>query len=201
MCEQLIFLHGLGDSGHGWASSIGEIVPSYVKVICPTAPVQPVTLNGGYAMTSWFDLLTLAPDGKEDHKGILAACESVTQLLVDEESKSGIPSKRIVIGGFSQGGGLAVHTGLRYPKPLAGVLALSCWLPLHKDYPAAASEVNKHIPMLQCHGDGDVIVPYAWGSRSASLIKAFNPHHEFKTYEGMGHSSCNQVNRLCAKRD
>lgn len=196
MLLQLIFLHGLGDSGHGWATSIADIVPSYVKVICPTAPVQPVTLNGGYAMNSWFDLLTLAPDGKEDQKGILAACNTVMQMVADEETKSGIPTKRIAIGGFSQGGGLAVHTGLRYPKPLAGVLALSAWLPLHKDYPGAASEANKNIPMLQCHGDADVIVPYPWGSRSASLISSFNPQHEFKTYPGMGHSSCNQVNPL-----
>ena len=136
-------------------------MPPYVKVVCPTAPVQPVTLNGGYSMTSWFDLLTLAPDGKEDEKGIHAACETVKQLLSDEESRSGLPSTRLAIGGFSQGGGLAVHTGLRYPKPLAGILALSCWLPLHKEYPAHLSPANKHIPMLQCHGDGDVIVPYA----------------------------------------
>lgn len=196
MLLQVIFLHGLGDSGHGWATSIAEIVPSYVKVICPTAPVQPVTLNGGYAMTSWFDLLTLAPDGKEDQKGILSACDTVTKILEDEETKSGIPTKRIVIGGFSQGGGLAVHTALRYPKQLAGVLAFSCWLPLHKDYPAAANEVNKHTAILQCHGDADVIVPYPWGSRSATLIKEFNPNHEFKTYPGMGHSSCNQVSNL-----
>lgn len=184
-------MHGLGDSGHGWSTTIAGIVPSHVKVICPTAPVQPVTLNGGYAMNSWFDLLTLAPDGKEDGKGIHAACETIKQILAEEETKSGIASQRIAIGGFSQGGGLAVHTGLRYSKPLAGVLALSCWLPLHKDYPAAA--VNKNLPILQCHGDSDVIVPYAWGSRSATLIKEFNAAHEFKTYEGMGHSSCNQV--------
>jgi lysophospholipase-2 len=193
---QLIFLHGLGDSGHGWASQIAEIVPSYVKVICPTAPVQPVTLNGGYAMTSWFDLLTLSPDGKEDQKGILTASGIVAQMLADEETKSGIPSKRIAIGGFSQGGGLAVHTGLRYPKPLAGVLALSCWLPLHKEYPAAASEANKQIAMLQCHGDQDQIVPYPWGCRSSEMIKAFNPSHQFKSYPGMAHSSCKQVNPL-----
>ena len=155
--------------------------------------MQPVTLNGGYAMNSWFDLLTLAPDGKEDEKGIAAASETLKQLLADEETKSGIATQRIVVGGFSQGGGLAVHTGLRYPKPLAGILALSCWLPLHREYPAQASAVNRHIPVLQCHGDADVIVPYAWGSRSAALIKEFDPQHEFKTYEGMGHSSCNRV--------
>lgn len=172
---------------------MAEIVPPHVKVICPTAPVQPVTLNGGYAMTSWFDLLTLAPDGKEDEKGIHAACETIKHMLAEEEAKSGITSQRIAIGGFSQGGGLAVHTGLRYNKPLAGILALSCWLPLHKDYPAIAAEANRHIPILQCHGDSDVIVPFAWGSRSATLIKAFDPQHEFKAYEGMGHSSCNQV--------
>lgn len=144
-------------------------------------------------MTSWFDILTLVADGKEDEAGIRKASESVQQMIADEEAKSGIPSKRIAIGGFSQGGGLSIHTGLRYPKQLAGILALSCWLPLHKEYPAAASAANKHIPILQCHGDADVIVPFAWGSRSATLIKAFDPNHQFKTYAGIGHSSCNQV--------
>lgn len=189
----MLFLHGLGDSGHGWASTISEIVPSYVKVICPTAPVQPVTLNGGYQMTSWFDLLTLDAAGKEDAKGIKAAAEAIQKMIVDEETKSGIPSNRILVGGFSQGGGLAIHSSFRHEKPLAGILGFSCWLPLHKDYPAVVeNSVNKEIPVFQCHGDKDVIVPYPWGQMSHDLIKTFNSTAEFKVYQGMGHSSCNE---------
>ena len=144
-------------------------------------------------MTSWFDLLTLAADGKEDEKGIKSAGECIQKIITDEETKTGIPSNRILVGGFSQGGGLAVHSGFRYEKPLAGILALSCWLPLHKDYPAVvSSSVNKDIPLLQCHGDQDVIVPFPWGQKSSLLIKAFDSKADFKVYEGMGHSSCNQ---------
>jgi len=190
----ILFFHGLGDSGHGWASSIAEIVPSYVKVICPTAPIAPVTLNGGYSMTSWFDLLTLDAKGPEDEKGIKAAGELV-KSLIEEEEKRGIPTKRILIGGFSQGGGLSIHTTLRYDKPLAGILALSCWLPLHKDYPTTLNPANKDISILMCHGDADVIVPFHWGKKSADMMKAFVPNIEFKTYSGMGHSSCPQEMR------
>jgi len=143
-------------------------------------------------MTSWFDLLTLDADGKEDEKGIKAAGETVMKMIADEETKSGIPSSRILLGGFSQGGGLSVHSGLRYDKPLAGILGLSCWLPIHKEYPGAMSSANKEIPLLHCHGTQDVIVPYPWGRRSSELIKSFTPKADFKIYEGMGHSSCHQ---------
>jgi len=185
----IIFLHGLGDSGHGWASTIASIVPSYVKVICPTAPVQPVTLNGGYAMPSWFDLITLDANGKEDAKGIAKAGESIQKMLDDEQSKSGIRSNRIILGGFSQGGGLALHSALRYPKPLAGILALSCWLPLHKDYPGVLNSANKDIHLLQCHGEADHIVPVKWGEMSSNIIKQLSSKSDFKKYRGLAHSS------------
>ncbi|KAI1304897.1 Acyl-protein thioesterase 1 [Halotydeus destructor] len=185
----VIFLHGLGDSGHGWASTIGSVVPSYVKVVCPTAPVQPVTLNGGYAMPSWFDLVTLEIEGAEDANSIKKAGELMTKFLDDEISKSGIKSNRILLGGFSQGGGLALHTGFRYSKPLAGLLGLSCWLPLHKEFPGAMNEANKDIAILQCHGQVDTIVPIKWGDMSASIIKTMTSKSEFKSYPGLAHSS------------
>ena len=188
----LIFLHGLGDSGHGWASTIGEIVPSYCKVICPTAPINPVTLNGGYQMTSWFDLITLDINGREDEKGIREAGASIHKMIDEEISKTNIPSNRILIGGFSQGGGLSLHSALRYEKPLAGVLAFSCWLPIHKEYPDAAAASNKEINILQCHGDSDAIVHVDFGRRSHEILKRFNPNVVFKEYPGMSHSSCSE---------
>jgi len=188
----VIFLHGLGDSGNGWASTIAAVVPSYVKVICPTAPVQPVTLNGGYSMPSWFDLTTLDDKGSEDEKGIKKAAETITKMLEDEQASSGIASNRILLGGFSQGGALALHTGLRYPKQLAALVGLSCWLPLHKDYPAALVELHKGIPILQAHGDADHIVPLHLGQMSTSILKELVPKSEFHLYKGMAHSSCDE---------
>jgi lysophospholipase-2 len=186
----IIFLHGLGDTGHGWASTIANIKPAHVKCICPTAPAQPVTLNGGFVMPSWFDLLTLEATGPEDAEGIKKAGEIIHKMIDEEVEKSGVPSERVILGGFSQGGGLAFHSALRYPHKLGGVLALSCWLPLHKEYPDAAQPNNRGIPVLQCHGDIDPIVPYRWGQMSSQIIKTFLSKYDFKMYNGLMHSSC-----------
>ncbi|XP_049859659.1 acyl-protein thioesterase 2 isoform X2 [Schistocerca gregaria] len=169
---------------------MGAIRSPHVKVICPTAPTMPVTLNGGFRMPSWFDLRTLDANGPEDEEGIKRATELV-HGMIEQEVKAGIPSNRIVLGGFSQGGALALYSALKFPKPLAGVIALSCWLPLHKQFPAAAV-ANKDIPYIQCHGDCDPIVPYKWGQMTASLLKQFLRQIEFKTYRGMMHSSSDE---------
>jgi len=185
----LIFLHGLGDTGHGWATSIAAIRPPHVKVICPTANKMPVTLNSGFQMPSWFDLMSLNADGPEDEAGIKRAADLVDKLIA-EEVKSGVPSERIMIGGFSQGGALAVYTALHTDHKLAGVIGLSCWAPLHKDLPAGAKPANLNIPYLQAHGDCDPVVPYRWGQLTSTLLKGMLPKHQFKTYKGMMHSTC-----------
>ncbi|CAG2059956.1 unnamed protein product [Timema podura] len=154
---------------------------------------MPVTLNAGFRMPSWFDLRTLDANGPEDEEGIRRATELV-HSMIEQEVKAGIPSNRIVIGGFSQGGALALYSALMYSKPLAGVVALSCWLPLHKNFPAAALG-NTDIPYLQCHGDCDPIVPYKWGQLTASMMKQFLKQAEFKTYRGMMHSSSDEEMR------
>lgn len=182
----LVFLHGLGDTGHGWATSIAAIRPPHVKVICPTAAKMPVTLNSGFEMPSWFDLLTLEATGPEDEAGIKKATALVNGII-DEEIKAGIPAERIMIGGFSQGGALALYTAITSGKNLAGVAALSCWLPLNKQ---VASLPPVGIPCLQAHGDCDPVVPYRWGQMSASLLKQLMTNHSFKSYKGMMHSSC-----------
>uniref|UniRef100_A0A8C9ABP4 Acyl-protein thioesterase 1 n=1 Tax=Prolemur simus TaxID=1328070 RepID=A0A8C9ABP4_PROSS len=98
----VIFLHGLGDTGHGWAEALAGIRSSHIKYICPHAPVKPVTLNMNMAMPSWFDIIGLSPDSQEDEPGIKHAAESI-KALIDQEVKNGIPSNRIILGGFSQG--------------------------------------------------------------------------------------------------
>ncbi|XP_058796807.1 acyl-protein thioesterase 1 isoform X2 [Phymastichus coffea] len=177
----LIFFHGLGDTGHGWATSLGTLRPPHVKVICPTAPTMPVTLNTGFRMPSWFDLKSLDASSPEDEEGIRKAAQSV-HSMIQQEIAAGISSERILLGGFSQGGALALFSALTFPQPLAGVVALSTWLPLRQKFPTEAIG-NRNIPVLQCHGNCDPIVPYKWGQATATLLKQFMTHTEFKTYQ------------------
>jgi lysophospholipase-2 len=185
----IIFLHGLGDTGHGWASTIAAIKPSYAKCICPTAQVMPVTLNGGFPMPSWFDLYSLDSSGPTDEEGIKKARNLVHQMISDEE-KAGIPANRIVIGGFSQGGALALLSGLTYSKPIGGILAFSCWIPMYEQFANGVN--NKDVPILQTHGDSDPIVPLRWGQLTSELLKKVMTNYEFKVYKGMQHSSCEE---------
>lgn len=191
---------------------MAAIRPPSMKVVCPTAPTQPVTLNAGFRMPSWFDLKTLDISGPEDEAGIKTASQNI-QTMIDTEIEKGIPSNRIVLGGFSQGGALALYSALTFSKPLAGVVALSCWLPLHKQFPGLKTN-SADIPVsyykdyekmkrlikfwffpfkiFQCHGDFDPVVPYKFGQLSASLLKSFMKNVTFKTYNGLSHSSSDE---------
>jgi len=184
----LIFLHGLGDTGHGWASTLAEVRQSHVRIVCPTANTIPVTLNSGFQMPAWFDLFSLDPSGQEDERGIDKSKQLITSLI-EEEINNGIDPSRIMLGGFSQGGALSLYIGLSGKYKLAGVMALSCWLPLHKSFPGALNTSNAEVPILQAHGDCDPVVPYRWGQLTSTTIKNFVKSHEFKTYKGLGHSS------------
>lgn len=172
---------------HGWVQAMAQIRPSYMKVICPTAPTMPVTLNMGFEMPSWFDLRTLDMYGPEDEEGIKKATSNI-HALIHAEISAGIAPGRIFLGGFSQGGALSLHAGLTFDKPIGGIIALSCWLPLHKSFPAA-KKTSDTVPIFQCHGDVDPVVPYKFGQLSHKHIKAYMPNAEFKTYNGLSHSS------------
>ncbi|XP_022102263.1 acyl-protein thioesterase 1-like isoform X5 [Acanthaster planci] len=190
----LIFLHGLGDTGHGWASGLEEVVRSaglhHVKIVCPTAPTIPVTLNMGFRMPAWFDITSLSFDEDQDQDRITESSKLLNNLI-DEEEKSGIPSNRIVIGGFSQGGAIALYTALTTERQLGGVLALSTWLPLHTKFPGAFVGSRRDYPVLQCHGDSDPVVNMQYGVMTSTLLKEqFCSNHTFRQYPGLGHSSC-----------
>uniref|UniRef100_A0A2R8ZS43 palmitoyl-protein hydrolase n=1 Tax=Pan paniscus TaxID=9597 RepID=A0A2R8ZS43_PANPA len=159
----VIFLHGLGDTGHRWIEAFAGIRSSHIKYICLQAP--------------------------EDEPGIKQAAENI-KALIDQEVKNGIPSNRIIVGGFSQGGALSLYT-----QKLAGVTALSCWLPLRASFPQGPIRgANRDISILQCHGDCDPLVPLMFGSLTVEKLKTFGDpaNVTFKTYEGMMHSSCQQ---------
>uniref|UniRef100_A0A9L0JYB3 palmitoyl-protein hydrolase n=1 Tax=Equus asinus TaxID=9793 RepID=A0A9L0JYB3_EQUAS len=150
----VIFLHGLGDTGHSWADALSTIRLPHVKYICPHAPRIPVTLNMKMVMPSWFDLMGLSPDAPEDEAGIKKAAENI-KALIEHEMKNGIPANRIVLGGFSQGGALSLYTALTCPHPLAGIVALSCWLPLHRAFPQGPiQDLPRCHAQLLSSGDG-----------------------------------------------
>ncbi|XP_056128324.1 acyl-protein thioesterase 1 isoform X3 [Rhinichthys klamathensis goyatoka] len=151
----------------------------------------PVSLNMNMAMPSWFDIISLHPDAEEDESGIKRASESIKQLI-DEEVKNGIPSHRIVLGGFSQGGALSLYSALTARQKLAGVVALSCWLPLRNSLSQSVVVSNQQISVLQCHGEADPLVPPLLGSLTVEKLKTMlNPSNiTFKTYPGLPHSAC-----------
>uniref|UniRef100_G3MWX2 Acyl-protein thioesterase 1 n=1 Tax=Bos taurus TaxID=9913 RepID=G3MWX2_BOVIN len=179
---------------HGWAEAFARIRSAHIKYICPHAPVMPVTLNMNMAMPSWFDIIGLSPDSLEDETGIKQAAENV-KPLIDQEVKNGIPSNRIILGGFSQGGALSLYTALTTQQKLAGVTTLSYWLPLQALFPQGpTSGVNREISILQCHRDLVPLVTLMFGSLTAEKLKTLvNPANvTFRTYAGMMHSSCQQ---------
>uniref|UniRef100_A0A2I3H262 Acyl-protein thioesterase 1 n=1 Tax=Nomascus leucogenys TaxID=61853 RepID=A0A2I3H262_NOMLE len=183
----VIFLRGLGDTGHGWAEAFAGIRSSHIKYICPHVPVMPVTLNMNMAMPSWFDIIGLSPDSQEDESGIKQAAENI-KALIDQEVKNGILSNRIILGEFSQGGALCLYTALTTQQKLVGVTALSCWLPLQASFPQGPiGGTNRDISILQRHRDCDPLVPLMFGSLMVEKLKTLvNPANvTFKTYEGI----------------
>jgi lysophospholipase-2 len=159
-----------------------------MQYLCPTAPTIPVTLNLGFQMPSWFDIRSLDMDGAEDESGIKVAASRV-HGMINNEIKNGVPAKRIILGGFSQGGALALYAGLTYPEALGGIVGLSCWLPLSKQFPTAR-KCPDTVPIFLAHGDADPIVSYKYGQLSSNSLKQFMKHSSLKTYRGLQHQSC-----------
>lgn len=187
----IICLHGLGASGHDSANMARAVAFSTgFRFVFPHAPVRPVTLNGGAPMPAWYDIHGLTFDSIEDEVGIRAAAESLFHLM-QKEVERGIPSNRIVLAGFSQGGAMALYTALRYPHALAGILALSTYLPLHHFLEKEASVANKLTPIFMAHGDEDNVVAPALGEFSYKCLKKLEYSVQFNRYP-IGHSVCPQ---------
>lgn len=155
-----------------------------MRVVLPTAEMQPVTLNMGMRMHSWFDISSLDENANDDREGIANAVARVERIITDLENE-GISSRRVVVAGFSQGGATALATGMRCVKPLAGVIALSSWLPMRDSY----SRREDLPPVFMGHGTADNVVAFPFGEKSMTLLQSLGAHVEFKGYPGMGHSS------------
>jgi lysophospholipase-2 len=189
----MILLHGLGDTGRGWAGAAQQIpapAGANVRWVFPTAKTMPVTLNGGMRMTAWFDLNALDERSIVDDRGEIDASVEYLNALVREQMDKGIPSDRILIGGFSQGGAIALTAALRSEVKLAGCVAMSTYLPLRADYPDRFGAHARSLKILQAHGTSDMVLQYSYGKMSAELMQAAGVDVDFKTYNGMAHSAC-----------
>jgi phospholipase/carboxylesterase len=185
----VLWLHGLGADGHDFEPIVPELgldVP--VRFVFPHAPVRPVTINGGMAMRAWYDILGFDRRAKEDAAGIRASAAAVTEL-VDREIERGMTSDRIVLAGFSQGGAVALHTALREPRPLAGALALSTYLPLAATLASERSAANARLPIFMAHGTDDGVLPLQLAETSRGALEALGYAVAWHAYP-MAHSVC-----------
>ena len=187
--HSVIWLHGLGADGNDFAPIVPELrLPASlpVRFVFPHAPVQPVTINGGMAMRSWYDILVPNLVRIEDEKGIRLS-EQAVRALIDREISRGIPAERIVLAGFSQGCAMALMTGLRYPERLGGVAALSGYLPLADRFAAERHAANASTPVFMAHGTQDPVVILKRGEDSRDALKALGHPVQWHTYP-MPHS-------------
>ena len=185
----VIWLHGLGADGNDFAGLVPELDLSAcpaIRFVFPHAPNLPVTVNGGYVMPAWYDIY--APDlvKRQDEAGILTS-EKAIQALITREVARGIPAERIVLAGFSQGCAMALHTGLRYPQKLAGIIALSGYLPLADQFAAERHNANARTPIFMAHGSQDPVVVPARGEASRDLLTRLGYSVEWHSYP-MPHS-------------
>ncbi|SLM33306.1 acyl-protein thioesterase 1 [Lasallia pustulata] len=191
----VIMAHGLGDSGAGWVSLAenwrrrGKF--EEVAFIFPNAPAIPITVNFGMHMPGWYDITTFSDLAQaHDEPGILRSREYFNTLIKSENEK-GIPSTRIVLGGFSQGGAISIFTGLTCPTKLAGIFSLSGYLLMQGKIKELipAENLNKDTPIFMAHGDKDQVVRYEWGQKTAQILKDWGWKVDFKTYKNLVHSA------------
>jgi phospholipase/carboxylesterase len=187
----VIWMHGLGADGHDFAGIATELgIPSSkaVRFIFPHAPVQPITINGGMAMRAWYDIRVPTLIHAEDDQGIYASEQSVAALIQHENSR-GIPTQNIVLAGFSQGSAMTLHIGLRYPETLAGMIALSGYIPLAGQAVQGWSESNLATPIFLAHGTFDPVVTFDRGTTARDLLLAHHYTVNWHAYP-MPHSVC-----------
>jgi phospholipase/carboxylesterase len=186
----IIWMHGLGADGNDFAPLADEIdLPIGVRYIFPHAPMMPVSINGGYVMRAWYDISDAAIR-REDEDGVRASQQSVEGLLAREKSR-GIGASRIVLAGFSQGGAIALQAGLRHGERLAGVMALSTYVPLADQLAAEANPANRGLPIFMAHGSADPMIPIARAQASRDLLLEQGYALEWSEYR-MPHSVCPQ---------
>lgn len=187
----VIWLHGLGADGYDFVPMVPELkLPptARLRFVFPHAEVRPVTVNAGHAMRAWYDIRELSPAGRDDEVGLAATRERI-ERYVEREQAGGIAARRIVLAGFSQGGAVALHVGLRHGARLAGIICLSGYLPLRERLVADLAPANRSTPVLMCHGREDVVVLSEFGQQSRDALLAAGLAVDWRQYS-MGHQLC-----------
>jgi phospholipase/carboxylesterase len=187
----IIWMHGLGADGHDFVDIVPELgLPARpgIRFVFPHAPMRPVTINAGYVMRAWYDIRDDGGKRREDPAGVRASQKSIEALLEREKAR-GVPARSIVLAGFSQGGAMALHTALRYGERLAGIMALSCSLPLADTLGAEASPANRDVPIFMAHGTHDPMIPMARAMRAREILSGLGYRLEWHEYP-MPHSVC-----------
>ena len=181
----VIWLHGLGADGHDFEPVVEAFDASRLpalRFVFPHAPTRPVTINGGYVMRAWYDIVsTDFSQRREDPDGVIASARQLEDLIARENAR-GIADENIVLAGFSQGGAIALHAGLRHPRRLAGILALSTYLPLPDTLAAQADPVNHATPVFMAHGRHDEVIPHAFALSSRALLESAGYRVEWHDY-------------------
>ncbi len=191
----VIWLHGLGADGHDFEAIVPELGVAdqlSLRFVFPHAPMRPVTINGGMTMRAWYDILTLERGGPQDEAGIRESGR-LLELLIEREHERDIPHDKIVLAGFSQGGAIALHTALRYPHRLAGLMALSTWLPLQDSFDTEVvgntRAQSQELPVFMAHGSFDPMLPMALGQQSCETLEKAGYAVEWHDYP-MAHAVC-----------
>jgi phospholipase/carboxylesterase len=189
--HSIIWLHGLGADGQDFVPIVEDLsLPFTVRYIFPHAPQRPVTINGGFVMRAWYDIAGASIDAQQDEAGIRESQAAIEALIAQEVSR-GIAPDRIILAGFSQGGAVVLHTALRQTIPLAGVLALSTYLPLSGSVSSEAQPETRITPIFMAHGRGDPVVPFELGVASREALIGLGYRVEWHQYS-MQHSVCEQ---------
>ena len=196
----IIWLHGLGADGNDFVPLVPELrLPESlaIKFIFPHAPVRPITLNNGYEMRAWFDMFSLDRSNNTDENDLLTTVTWINQFI-DQEIESGTPSTKILLAGFSQGGVIAFHAALRYPNKLAGVMALSTYIPFDDTLFKQTHEQQKGLPVFAVHGTRDPVIPVASWQDYVPKLEAQGFDVEAHSYD-MEHSLCAEEIRDISK--
>jgi phospholipase/carboxylesterase len=180
----IIWMHGLGADGHDFEPLVPELLDSgmpALRFVFPHAPVRPVTINNGFQMRAWYDIIGIDRRSAEDFAGIHASAESIGELIRQENAR-GVATNRIALAGFSQGGAMALHIATRHPDRLAGVIALSCYLPLARQFATERTAANLATPLFLAHGTQDPVVPFALGDETRKILEGTGYRPEWHAY-------------------
>ncbi|MBR9792181.1 MAG: alpha/beta fold hydrolase [Gammaproteobacteria bacterium] len=194
----VIWLHGLGDSGHGFAPVVPELrLPDAlgVRFVFPHAPERPVTINGGMRMRAWYDIKSMDFDKRADLTGVRESAEQVEQLI-ETEISNGVPAEKIILAGFSQGGVIALHLGPRFSKSLGGIMGLSTYMCQPELLADEAHPANQQTPVFMAHGEMDDVVPIAMGKAAYDTLTANKYNVSWQSYRMQHNVNMDEINAI-----